>query len=400
MLDLLELGLGSGTDLNHGHAAGELGQALLELLTVELGLGVLHLALDGGHAVGDGLLGASTVDDGGVVLGDGHALGGTEHVGGDVGDLDAELVERSLATGEDGDVLEQALAAIAVAGGLDGADVEGTADLVQDQGGQSLTVDVLGDDEQALAGAGDGLEHGHDVLDVGDLLVGDEDVGVLHHGLHAVVVRDEVRRDIALVELHALDGVDGDIESLGILDGDDAVLAHDVHGVGDLVADLGVTSGDGADGSDLLLGLDRLGEVLHLGHGGVDGLVDTATDGQRVGAGGDVLETVVHNGLGQQRGGGGAVTHGVVGLGGDLLDQLGAHVLDVVLELDLLGDGNAVVGDHGSAEGALQGDIAALGAHGDGHGVGQGVDALGELGTSVGVERDVLSHLMFLQMCY
>ena len=35
---------------------------------------------------------------------------------------------------------------------------------------------------------GDGLEHGHDVLDVGDLLVGDEDVGVLHHGLHAVVV--------------------------------------------------------------------------------------------------------------------------------------------------------------------------------------------------------------------
>ena len=246
----------------------------------------------------------------------------------------------------------------------------------------------------------DDIEHGHDVLDVGDLLVGDEDIGILHHGLHAVIVRDEVRGDIALIELHALDGVDGDIESLGILDGNDAVLAHDIHGVGDLVADLGVTSGDGADGSNLLLGLDRLGEVLHLGHGGVDGLVDTATDGQRVGAGGNVLETVVHDGLGQQRSGGGAVTHGVVGLGGDLLDQLGAHVLDVVLELDLLGDGNAVVGDHGSAEGALQGNIAALGAHGDGHGVGQGVDALGELGASVGVERDVLSHLMFLQMCH
>ena len=105
VLNLLELGLGGGTNLDHGHAAGELGQALLELLAIELGLGVLHLALDGGHAVGDGLLGASTVDDGGVVLGDGHALGGTEHVGGDVGDLDAELVERGLATGEDGDVL-------------------------------------------------------------------------------------------------------------------------------------------------------------------------------------------------------------------------------------------------------------------------------------------------------
>jgi hypothetical protein len=30
---------------------------------------------------------------------------------------------------------------------------------------------------------------------------------------------------------------------------------------------------------------------------------------------------------------------------GDLLDQLGAHVLVRVLELDLLGDGDAVLGD-------------------------------------------------------
>ena len=141
-------------------------RALLEFLAIELGLGVLHLALDGGHAVGDGLLGAGTVDDGGVVLGDGHALGGTEHVGGDVGDLDAELVERGLATGEDSERLEQALAAIAVAGSLDGADVESAADLVQDQGGQSLTVDVSAMMSRPTCRRGDGLEHRHDVLDV------------------------------------------------------------------------------------------------------------------------------------------------------------------------------------------------------------------------------------------
>jgi hypothetical protein len=32
-------------------------------------------------------------------------------------------------------------------------------------------------------------------------------------------------------------------------------------------------------------------------------------------------------------------------LDGDFLDELGAHVLEGVLELDLLGDGHAVVGD-------------------------------------------------------
>ena len=392
MLDLLELGLGSSADFDDGNATGELGQALLELLAVEVRGGVLHLALDLGDTSVDGLLGASTADDDGVVLGDGNGLSGTEHIGGDVSDLHAQLVQSGLTTGEDGDVLEDALAAIAVARGLDGADVEGATDLVEDQGRQSLAVDVLSDDEQATAGALDSLENGHDVLDAGDLLVGDEDVRILHHGLHAVVVRDEVSGDVALVELHALDGVDGDIERLGILDGDDAVLAHDLHGLSDLLADLGVTGGDGTDGSNLLLGLDRLGLLLHLGDGGVDGLVDAATDSQRIGAGGDVAQTVVDDGLSEQGCGGGTVTHGVVGLGGDLLHQLGAHVLDVVLELDLLSDGNAVVGDGRGTERALQSNVTALGAHGDGNGVGQSVDALGELSAGIGVERNVLCH--------
>ncbi len=96
----------------------------------------------------------------------------------------------------------------------------------------------------------------------GDLLVGDQDVGVLQLGGHTVGVGDHVGAQIALVELHALDDVDVDAEGLGILDGDDAVLAHDLHGVGDLLADLGVAGGDGADVRDLLVGVDRLGVAL------------------------------------------------------------------------------------------------------------------------------------------
>ena len=46
VLLLLHLGLGGGADLDHGHAAGELGQALLQLLAIEVGVGVLDLLLD------------------------------------------------------------------------------------------------------------------------------------------------------------------------------------------------------------------------------------------------------------------------------------------------------------------------------------------------------------------
>jgi len=58
----------------------------------------------------------------------------------------------------------------------------------------------------------------------------------------------------------------------------------------------------------------------------------------------------VDQGLGEHGGGGGAVTGDVVGLGGDVLGQLGAQVLVRVVELDLAGDRDAVVGDGRCAE--------------------------------------------------
>ena len=56
------------------------------------------------------------------------------------------------AAGQDGDVLQHGLAAIAKAGGLDGEHVQHAAQLVQHQGRQRFAVDVFGDDDQvALA---------------------------------------------------------------------------------------------------------------------------------------------------------------------------------------------------------------------------------------------------------
>ena len=43
---LLHLDLGGGTDLDDGHTAGQLGQALLELLAVVVGGGLLDLGAD------------------------------------------------------------------------------------------------------------------------------------------------------------------------------------------------------------------------------------------------------------------------------------------------------------------------------------------------------------------
>ena len=82
---------------------------------------------------------------------------------------------------------------------------------------------------------------------------------ILEDGFLTLGVGDEVRRDVALVEAHALGELELQAEGVGLLDGDDAFLADLVHGLGDELADGRVAGGDTGGGSDLLLGLDLLG---------------------------------------------------------------------------------------------------------------------------------------------
>ena len=192
---------------------------------------------------------------------------------------------------------------------------------------------------------------------------------------HALRVGDEVRREVAAVELHALDDFEDGVEAARLFDGDDAVLADLLHRLGDDVADLFVVvRGDGADVGDVLA-LDRLGHLVDRLDGGLDGQLDAALDVHRVRAGGDVLDAFAVDRLGENGGGGGAVAGDVGGLRGDLADHLRAGVLELVLQLDLLGDGDAVLGDRRRAELLLDDDVAALGAEGHLDRVGELVDA-------------------------
>ena len=107
----------------------------------------------------------------------------------------------------------------------------------------------------------------------------------------------------------------------------------------------------------------------------VDGLLDAALERQRVGAGGDVLQALADDRLGEHGRGRGAVAGDVVGRRGDLAHELCALVLEDVLDLDLTSDRDTVVGDRRGAELLVEDDVAALRAERDLDGVGDGVDA-------------------------
>src|SRR6267142_2601686 len=341
ILALLDFDLGRAADADHRDAACELGQTLLQLLTVVVRGGFLDLRLDLVDARLDVGLLAGAVDDGGVLLVDHHLL-----------------------------------AATAEARCLDGGNLEAATQTVDDEGGERFAFDVFGDDDERLAGLHHGFQQRKQFVQVGELLLVDQDVGVIEFDAHLVGVGDEVGRDIAAVELHALDDVKVSLERFGFFNRDDALVADLLHGVGEELADFGVAvGGDGADLGDFLVRGDLLGVLDEVGDHGFHREIDTALQVHRVHAGGNRLGAFTDNGRGQHGRGGGAVAGRVGRLGGDFAHHLGAHVLELVLKLDFLGDGDAVLGNAGRAERLVEHDVAALGAERHLHRVVEDFDA-------------------------
>jgi hypothetical protein len=125
---------------------------------------------------------AGAVDDGGVFLAHFDALGLAQVGQRDLLQRQADFFGDDLAAGQDGDVFQHGLAAVAEARRLDGHDLQDAADGVDHQGGQRFAFDFFGDDQQRTAGLGHLLQRGQQVADVADLLVEQQHERVVQQG--------------------------------------------------------------------------------------------------------------------------------------------------------------------------------------------------------------------------
>ena len=206
------------------------------------------------------------------------------------------------------------------------------------------------------------------------LLFVDQDVRVIHFDAHLFGVGDEVRRDVAAVELHAFDHFELGLQGLRFLDSDDALVADLLHRVGEELPDFCIAvRRDRPNLRDLLVGRDFLRILLQVRNHGRDGEVDAAFEVHRVHAGGDRLGAFLDNGLRKNRCGRRTISGEVRGLRGDLAQHLRAHVLELVFELDLLRHSDTVFADARRAERFVEHDITALGTKRYADGVGEDV---------------------------
>ena len=275
--------------LDYGNSSCELGQPLLKLFAIVIGVGRFNFLADLGDSGLNVFLLAASAHNGGLVLGNCHLFCSSKYAHVDGVQLQSEVGRNDLSAGEDCHILQHCLAPVAKAGGLYCTGGESATDLVEDEGGQSLSVNVFGDDEQRLSGLHHKVGDVDDVLLAGDLVAGEEDVGVIEHGGLIVRVGHKVGSDIPLVKTHSLGELEIDSEFVVVLYGYNAVLAYLVEGLCDYLAHFGVACRNRSGSCDLLFGLNGLGVGQKLFYDGLSGLFDALPESYGVGACNDVL---------------------------------------------------------------------------------------------------------------
>jgi len=132
---------------------------------------------------------------------------------------------------------------------------------------------------------------------------------------------------------------------------------------------------DRTDLANLVVRLDLLGALLEIRDDDFHRLLNAALQVHRVHAGRHRLGTFTHDGMGENCRRRGAVAGGVVGLLRHFAYHLRAHVLELVGELDFLGDRYAVLRGARRAVALVEDDITALGTERDPHCIRENVDA-------------------------
>ena len=146
---------------------------------------------------------------------------------------------------------------------------------------------------------------------------------------------------------------------------------------------------DGLDVGDLG------GDLLDVAQDSFNTLGDTTAQIHGVQTSINRLATLTDDGTSENGGGGGTISSDIVGLGGNLLDELGTQVHVLVGEINLLGDGDTILGDLGATIGLLDNDVATLGSKSGGDRVSEGVNTLQHEVPGLRSEADVttISHM-------
>mmetsp|Transcript_169156 Transcript_169156/g.543745 ORF Transcript_169156/g.543745 Transcript_169156/m.543745 type:complete len:524 (+) Transcript_169156:150-1721(+) len=331
---VVHLCLRRSSDLDLRYATAECRDAVGELFLVVTAVCVVHLAIQLLDAHLHLLRLGAVADDDRPLLFDDDTLAGSQLLHGGIGQGHAELRVDEHSTGGDCNVLQDGGFPVAEGRRLDGDDVQDAALLVEDKRLQRLAGDVVGDDENRLLGLKQLLQQVDDVVHIRQLLVSHQDPGFFQLGNESLSICDEIGRNVAAIDGHALGELDLIDQDLRLLDHDIAGVADSLPRLGDVRAHFRVAAGADRGDVEKVASLYGCGDPLDLGRDEGRSGLHTLQHQYRVEASHHSLHAILDHCLGQDSGSGGAVASVGLGLCGRLGEQLHAEIHLLIRQRD------------------------------------------------------------------
>ena len=271
------------------------------------------------------------------------------------------LLRHHLRPGKHRDILQHRLPPVAEPRRLHRQTVNRPPQLVHHQHRQRLALHILRDNHQIARHLQSALQRRHQLRRRGYLLVRHQNMRAFNHRLHPLRVGDEVRADVTPIEVHPLHILRLRFDPLALLDRHHPLGAHLLQHIRQHLPDFGIIGRNRRHLRHLIPPLHRRGDPRQFLDHRRHPLIQPPLDRHRIRPRRHVLHPVPHQAMRQHRGGRSPVPRHIVSLAGRLLDQLRPHILKRLRQLHLLGDGNAVIGNHRRPPLLLQRHIPPLG---------------------------------------
>ena len=335
---------------------------------------------------------SGTVHDNGILFLDLYLFCTAQLIHRSIFQLQPQLFADYLSARQDSDILQHFFSSIAETRRFYCNAGKRAAQLIDNQSRQGFAFDILCNNNQFLTRLNDLLQQRQDLLNSRDLFIGNQDVGIVDYRFHLIRICDHVRGNISPVKLHPFNHFAVGLSGFGFFNGDYAIGSHFLHCFANQFAYRLIAGRNSGN----TLNISSAGDFLRIGnhclYSGIDCFLDSLFHDHGGSSRRYVFHALPNQSLGQQGCGSGAVACRIVGFDRNLFYQLRAHVFKRILQLDFLGDGNAVVGDQRRAEFLVQNHIAALGAQRDLDRIGKLIDADLERLSGVFAVNDLFCH--------
>ena len=346
----LHFRFGVGTNTNLSNSTSQLCQSFLKFFAIVLAICFRDFLSNHRHTTVNISLLTSPLNDSRVLGINTNFFSYTKISELDTFELDAQVLENSLRIGQDGNIFQHRLAAVSVTWSLDRTDLQNPSHLINNESGQRLTLDILGNNQQREAGLRRFFEQWNQRLGTANLIFVNQNPTIIELDNLIVDIGDEMRRQISSLKLHPLHQLNLSGNLTTFLNGNHPILTNLQQGVSKYFSNflIIITSNRGHSlNSFAIVSPDRLCQLLQFSDHGINRFLHTTTESHRITAAGDITQTVTKNRLCQNRSGRRPVTGNVTRLRSCFLNKLHTHILIFIFEINILRNSHPILRDFG-----------------------------------------------------